>query len=536
MAQVLLAGFRLAALPGLPQWHILIPLGELLLIVGILARFGERRGCRWIVTIPTAFLLVYNGGETFYRYFYMSRFHPASDLLLLPGLTRMLLPTVPVPDFVLGILAVLTGGGLAIVLANLMVGALSRVVMPLRRLSLSLIVAGIVVMALIPRQSPLVTLVSREFLEGDSTPANVSPSASDPDPYNVPVPSTALPPSSVRDVPVSELPDLHMLVIESYGSTLLETEEYRDFITPLYESLENELTGYTVYSGLFRSPAFGGRSWLADGTLLTGIYISDQKRYDDFASSGDEALLLKDLARYDYFRIYAAPGTRDAPDEWRSAYPFDRYLLRYDFGYEGPFLTLGAMSDQFILNEVADHYLQPGRRDFVYALLVSSHVPFEVIPVYREEWAFPRRGKEYEDGDLRYFDNDWLSGKELAEGYLAGIAYSLRTAVGYATEKITERGIVLILGDHQPRKPVSHSVAGYAVPLHLLIPDSIPAETVRDFTSHGDLAPGFLPRFPVPGEPLWKTESSLPGLDSVPIMITELLSHLSSASGTAERP
>ena len=67
---------------------------------------------------------------------------------------------------------------------------------------------------------------------------------------------------------------------------------------------------------------------------------------------------------------------------------------------------------------------------------MSSHVPFEVIPEYQESWSFPLHGREFETGLLQRFDNDWLGGKELAEGYLAGIDYSLRSASGLFTRKL----------------------------------------------------------------------------------------------------
>ena len=533
--QLLFAGFRLSGLPGLPGWHFFLPLGELLSAAGLVAagpaaaeppttpgkHRATQRAIRWITAPVLAALLTYNVGELFYRYFYMSRFRPASDLLLIPGLTRMLLPSVPVPDALLGVLSVLFSVGLALVAGYLLVIILQRTVVAAGwiatpAVSAGLVIAGVIMMAILPQQSPAVVVASQVFdgMAADRTGSSTNR------PSDSPAASRPATPSAAIDEP-----DIHLLVIESYGSTLLEVDEYREALLLIYDELEDELAtgGYAVYSTLLRSPAFGGRSWLADATLLTGIYIRDQKAYDDIVKAREPALLLRELASRDYFRIYAAPGTREAPEEWRQAYPFDRYLLRYDFGYEGPFLSLGAMSDQYLLHVVAEQHLSPERPDFVLALLVSSHVPFEVIPVYREEWSFPGRGKEYEAGDLQFFDNDWLSGNELAEGYLAGIDYSLRTAVGYTTDRIGEPGIIVVVGDHQPRKPVSHSVAGYAVPLHVFIPAAYRGEVIDAILSGRGFVPGFRPAMPVPGKALWESEESLPGLDIIPELIIDLL-------------
>jgi hypothetical protein len=297
--------------------------------------------------------------------------------------------------------------------------------------------------------------------------------------------------------------DVHIIVVESYGATLLEREEYRTQMLPLYGSLESDLSekGYAVFSGIVDSPAFGGRSWLADATILTGTTISDQGSYDGFVAQGIGARLLELMGNAGYRRIYAAPGTRTAPEDWRRAYPFDAYVLRYDFGYEGPFISFGAMPDQFMLNYVADHGLAQGVKDFALYLLVSSHVPFEQIPKYAEDWRFPLNGAEIGEGDILRFDNNWLSGKELAQGYLAGIGYSLRSSVGYIADRLVskdsgnpgDQNIALIIGDHQPRKPVSHGTADFGVPFHLIVPEALATDRLAEELAAWKAARGMVP-------------------------------------------
>ncbi len=509
LLQLLFASHRLIALPDSSSLFFAIPMAEVLWFGAILSlgsRLAGRRKSRSLLALglapATALLLVHNGGEAFYRYFYLQHFTLRTDLALIPGLARMLLPGLPMSDAVLGIFSVSLVALLLLSLAWLLMGALlalgARRRKPYSRQrwlswlpASALFLMGTVLFIVLPDQSPLANQMRTVLIPAQKSQASstlLTPAVD------------ADPPSPTWVFPGIQDGDIHIIVVESYGVTLLEQGGYRPGMLELYARLEDELAAskYIVLSGTVDSPAFGGRSWLADATLLTGRTIADQGEYDRIATEGVGAPLLERMGRSGYRRIYAAPGTRNAPDAWRQAYPFEDYLLRYDFEYAGPFINFGAMPDQYLLNYVADHKLSPGAKDFAFYLLVSSHVPFEKIPSYREDWAFPLKGAEFTTEELLVFDNNWLSGKELAQGYLAGIAYSLRSSVGLFSTKLAgtsgEHNIGLIIGDHQPRKPVSHPTADYRVPYHVIIPEALYEDTVLERLGSWKLTKGFMPR------------------------------------------
>jgi hypothetical protein len=514
--QVLLSAYRLWPLAGSRPLLFLVPMAEVLAIGGVF-RLGEgfRAARKWegghtlsaalqalLLSPFIAALLVFNAGEIFYRQYYLQHFNPFTDLALIPGFARMLFPSIGLPDTVLGIASVVISVivlcalsfGLILGLARL--GARRTVTHPVV-LGAAMMGLGLVMLLAMPAQSPSLRMVSdaRSFFAPSQPPVAT---------MEVPVPAPkaitggklawAFP--GIRDA------DVHIIVLESYGATLLERPEYLEAMRKLYAELDGEMdrAGYVVLSGTVSSPAFGGRSWLADGTLLTGRNIGDQLAYDRYTEEGRPAKMLELMGKAGYRRIYAAPGTRNAPEAWKLAYPFEEYLLRYDFGYEGPFVSFGAMPDQYLLNRVAESSLEPGGKDFALYLLVSSHVPFEVIPEYHEAWSFPLHGKEFETGLLQRFDNDWLGGKELAEGYLAGIDYSLHSSAGLFTRKLKGLNVGLILGDHQPRKPVSHATADFQVPFHLVIPRSLYSRALLPSLAGWKLSQGFEPD-PDPGAP-----------------------------------
>ncbi len=271
--------------------------------------------------------------------------------------------------------------------------------------------------------------------------------------------------------------------------------------------------GWMVRSGYVLSPAFGGRSWLADATLLTGEQIVNQKVFDERLKKGEAASLLKEMKNAGYRSYYIAPGSTRASEEWKRAYPFDSYFLQADFAYEGPFVGFGKMTDQYIYDFFAENIMRDDEKEFAFYLLVSSHTPFERIPVYKPDWDFSLKGREYEKGYIKYFENNWLHGNELAEGYLEGISYSLETTIHYLTEILPDKQFMLIIGDHQPRKPVSIPDPGYPVLFHIILPSDYSGTFPEEWNLSYGLIPPELPY----------NYNDLPEMASIPGLVEQLI-------------
>jgi hypothetical protein len=106
---------------------------------------------------------------------------------------------------------------------------------------------------------------------------------------------------------------------------------------------------------------------------------------------------------------------------------------------------------------------------FVEYLLCSSHVPWNYIPPYRPSWEFPDRGRVYYDRSRNtYYENSWAAGSELFAGYAHSIRYSLRTVFGFIRRYLDDGEIAIVIGDHQPKFPVSEKGASFAVPIHVI--------------------------------------------------------------------
>jgi hypothetical protein len=238
---------------------------------------------------------------------------------------------------------------------------------------------------------------------------------------------------------------------------------------PVYRELKETLSraGYSIVSNFMESPAFGGRSWLADGTILSGVWLGDQAAYDGVKRT-DRRTLIDVMKQAGYETVLAAPGMTYYDDGYREFYRFDRFYIQDDFVYRGPFFSFGVMPDQYLLHFIEGEIAGIGSPLFVAYIMVSSHVPFRTVPPFVEEWERLGEGEIYHNLEREVFNNNWLSGGEYPEGYTASIAYSLRSATDYILRYLDEGDVAVIIGDHQPRIPISERSSTYSVPVHIL--------------------------------------------------------------------
>jgi hypothetical protein len=316
-------------------------------------------------------------------------------------------------------------------------------------------------------------------------------------------------------LPGFEDADIHLFIVESYGMTVFSNPHQYARLEDFYRDMERRLeeAGFAALSWAYESTAFGGTSWLADASLITGLKIDTQHKYDRILEEGTHNLL-HILADRGYRRIFSAPGSSYMDEKHRRFYDFSRYLLYDDFAYEGPYFAYGRMPDQYQLARAAEEigltgtgqgtkkmatdystagypaagysaaddpakgysakgYPAAGEESlFVEYMLCSSHVPWNYIPPYLPDWEFPSNGRVYYDRSRNtYYEQSWTAGSEKFEGYAHSIRYSLESALGYIMRLLRDGEVVILVGDHQPAFPVSEKGASFAVPIHILSTD-----------------------------------------------------------------
>lgn len=457
-------------LPWAAVYLAALPVPELLLAVlatMLLSPGGPRirRHAGWLVSLFLGLLAAWCLGEWFYRYFYREHVVLLRDLRLLPGMVNMLFSGSGGTDLALSLATYIAAVLAALVLGR---GLYMLVTLTSRRLPAALparvaVLVGLLTLAtlqyaLVPGDAPL-PLILASLARPGLAGAVVEPM----------VPAAAATSGIQTEQDRARLPDVHVFVVESYGHTLFTRERYRLAMEPIYKEFTEFLgtRGWVGASSFLSSPAFGGRSWLADATLLAGTRIRTQEQYDAYLVSGARNLS-HHMGELGYHRILAASGTQYSTPDWESIHEFDNYLLEKDFGYRGPFITFGRMPDQYLLYRTAQLFVGLDAPVFGWYLLSNSHVPFEAQPEYVAAWDSLGDGSIFHHSHVRHFKNNWLWGGEFPEGYLFSIEYELKIIQEFMARYLDPASLVIILGDHQPRIPISEADASYSVPVHVL--------------------------------------------------------------------
>src|SRR5262249_23021150 len=87
----------------------------------------------------------------------------------------------------------------------------------------------------------------------------------------------AVPPPPRSDLAGLKHRDVYLVYVESYGTTVFDTPDFRAGLNESLGHFETALrdAGYTIASNRLVSPTFGGGSWLAHATLASGIRLAD---------------------------------------------------------------------------------------------------------------------------------------------------------------------------------------------------------------------------------------------------------------------
>jgi len=279
--------------------------------------------------------------------------------------------------------------------------------------------------------------------------------------------------------------DLFVLFFESYGALVFDDPR---FMTPLagdFAALERALegSGWRVASARVESSTFGGVSWLAHSSLLSGLRIADQGYYHYLLAS-DRPTLVSRFAAAGYRTVAVMPGLRYPWPEGRF-YRFADIYTAERLEYRGVAYGWWAIPDQYSLYRVHQVEVAPAGRPplLVFFPTINSHAPFAPLPPYQPDWrgfdAAPAGTAACGTVEL----NERLDGKELAAAYVRSIRYNLEVLGGYLRQHAPPNALLLALGDHQPPAVVGGREIAWQVPVHLFSrnPDLIDAFVAAGF-------------------------------------------------------
>jgi hypothetical protein len=289
--------------------------------------------------------------------------------------------------------------------------------------------------------------------------------------------------------------NVYVFFIESYGHTVVDDPVHFSMIAPLYQAFEESLEtrGFSAYSHFLTSPTYGGTSWLAHGTLASGVELDSQMRFNLLVTSN-----LKPLAQYfndaGYRTVCVMPGTtRPWPEGMFFGYQKKYYA--WDFHYRGPQYGWSPMPDQYVLDIIYRSEIENRRQPlFIEYVLVSSHAPFHSQPPYLEDWSQIGDGAIYHEKEPTTFPIVWPDLSDASEAYVNAIVYEIEVLKAYLEQFVEDEALIIILGDHQPNVQITGKDCPWSVPIHVI---SRNPTLLKPFAARG-YTPGMIPRQPPP--------------------------------------
>ncbi|MDG4597083.1 MAG: hypothetical protein P9F75_15585 [Candidatus Contendobacter sp.] len=267
--------------------------------------------------------------------------------------------------------------------------------------------------------------------------------------------------------------DVFVIFFESQGALVFDDPRFAAPLAGDFAALERSLTdaGWRMASARVESSTFGGLSWLAHSSLLSGLRIADQGDYYDLLASSRPTLVSR-FAAAGYRCVALMPGLRHAWPEGRF-YGFDQILNAERLEYRGPAYGGWVIPDQYSLYRLDRTEVRLAGRPplFVFFPTINSHAPFAPIPPYEADWnRFDTRlTASAAAGEVGL--NERLDGAALAAAYVESVRYNLAVLGGYLRQHAPANALFVVLGDHQPPAIVGGREISWQVPVHVFSRD-----------------------------------------------------------------
>ncbi|SCG54526.1 sulfatase-like hydrolase/transferase [Micromonospora zamorensis] len=288
--------------------------------------------------------------------------------------------------------------------------------------------------------------------------------------------------------------------VESYGRDAVEDPEFAPQVGAVLDSGTSQLqaAGFAAQSGFLTSPTFGGGSWLAHDTLLSGLWIDNDQRHRTLLAS-DRMTLNGAFRRANWQTVGVMPAVSRAWPEG-SFFGYERFYDARALGYRGPKFSFGTMPDQFTLSswQRLEQAKQDGNPVMTEIALVSSHAPWTPVPRL-VDWATVGDGAIYR-GTAGEEDERRRSTAQIRADYRQSIQYTLSTLVSYVQTYGDDDLVFIFLGDHQPAAVVTGENASHDVPITIITRDRAVLDRISGWGWQDGLKPG-------PQAPVWRMDT-----------------------------
>lgn len=320
---------------------------------------------------------------------------------------------------------------------------------------------------------------------------------------------TLLSTDAYRDTPTGDLltalrgKDVIVAFVESYGRIALTDPELSAQVGPALDAGNARLraAGYAARSAWLTSPTTGGGSWLAQSTLLSGLWIDNQQRYQTMMAS-DRFTLPAAFGRAGWRTVAVMPATT-TPWPEGAVYGYDQLYTAPDLGYKGPRYSFATMPDQYTLHTFQQRERAPGHLPLMAVIpLISSHSPWEPVPKMLP-WDSVGDGSVYDTAAGSDDPAEIVEKRDrdrVRHAYRNAITYSVSTLVSYVETYGGDDLVLVFLGDHQPSPSVSGQNASRDSPITVVARDPAVLDRITAWNWQDGLHPG-------PDAPVWRMDA-----------------------------
>jgi hypothetical protein len=298
--------------------------------------------------------------------------------------------------------------------------------------------------------------------------------------------------------------DVYLVFVESYGAVSYDRRDVVDRIAPQRARFEQDVreSGRQVVSAFVDSPTFGGSSWLAHVTLMTGVEARDEDT-NVLLMSQQRDTLVTTFARQGYRTVALMPGlTKRWPEG--AFYRFDHVYDTAQLAYAGPRFGWWTVPDQFALarldlleqeqheavgTDVGGPGADAGGTRFVFFPTTSTHAPFGPTAPYQPDWARVVSDHPYEEPAVQEALSHSPNYEDLGPSYANAVSYAYSSIGGYLRRHADRDLVMVMLGDHQPAAAVSGENASWDVPVHVIASRPELLERLRAHGFHDGMTP-----------------------------------------------
>lgn len=264
--------------------------------------------------------------------------------------------------------------------------------------------------------------------------------------------------------------DVIVFFVESYGAVAYDRPSMRDELRGARAILADQIaaSGRQVVSAFVTSPTFGGGSWLAHISLLSGIDVKDEDTNQILLTQQRETVV-SSFKRRGYKTVAVMPGIQTSWPEG-NFYKFDQMYGEIQLAYPGPQFGWWAVPDQYSIARMDANELEKADRRPVFVFMpgVTTHTPFSPTAPYQPDWQRILTNDPYPHDQAiaaLSVEPDWL---DLGPSYTRALEYVYASIGGYLRHRRDRDLVLVVIGDHQPPAMVSGQGASWDVPVHII--------------------------------------------------------------------